>query len=55
MGRNFTPFAFRVRYHEEGLARHRVCIRRQPYRALVSLLREVGDVLVGSFQKVATP
>lgn len=54
MGRNFTPFHVRVHYHEKGLARHHVRLRREPYRALCSFLREVGDVLVGSFQQVVS-
>jgi hypothetical protein len=50
----YPNHAFRVRYHEQGLARHRATLRRSPLKALHSFLREVGDVLVGSFMQVAS-
>jgi hypothetical protein len=39
--------AYGVRLAHEG--RHRVQLRRNPFRALRSFAREVGDVLWGSF------
>lgn len=44
-----APYAKRVSHQ----ARHGATIRRSPLKALRSLLREIGDVLVGSFLQVA--
>jgi len=45
-----TPYAKR-RDHK---AKHGATLRRAPLKALRSLLREVGDLLVGSFMRVAS-
>jgi hypothetical protein len=43
------PYAYRVRYAELGLAKHRVQASRSPLRWLRSRIRDLGDVLVGAF------
>jgi hypothetical protein len=47
---NYTiGYAVRVRYAEDGLARHRVRATRAPLRWLRSRCRDLGDLFVGAF------
>lgn len=50
----YPNHAYRVRYHETGMAKHRAKLTRSPFKALHSWMREIGDVLVGAFQQVAS-
>lgn len=49
MANYFTPYATRVRYAETGMARHRVSLKRSPWRRLVSAWRDFGNALFGEF------
>lgn len=51
---NYTiGYAARLRYAEQGLAQHRVRASRSPLRWMRSALRDLGDVLFGSFATAA--
>lgn len=45
----FIPYAERIAYTEEGRAKHRATVRRNPLKWVRSALREIGESLVGAF------